>query len=172
MNKKPTTKGIGSVEAKVELTIHAPQQRVWDALVHETTRWWPQSFWSSPKTRQFVIEPRLGGRVFEDYGNGEGFTWYQVIGLESPSTLHLIGHMGPPFGGPLATLLRLTLSAAGANATKLEITDAAFGQVADCDTESGWREVFGDHFRLYVEAAVPKPKLKPKPKPRKKKTGR
>ncbi len=34
MSKKLTKKGIGSVEAKVELTVHAPCQRVWDALVH------------------------------------------------------------------------------------------------------------------------------------------
>ena len=64
----------------------------------------------------------------------------------------LVGHMGPPFGGPLATLLRLALTPSGPNETKLEITDAAFGQVAECDTESGWREVFDDNFRPYVES--------------------
>jgi hypothetical protein len=65
----------------------------------------------------------------------------------------LVGHMGPPFGGPLATLLRLSLSAVAPNETRLEITDAAFGQVADCDTQDGWREVFGENFRPYVESA-------------------
>ncbi len=153
MKKKPTTKGIGSVEANVEVTIHAAQQRVWDALVNETTHWWPKSFLTSERTKRFVIEPRLGGRVFEDFGGGEGATWYTVAGVESPNLLMLVGHMGPPFGGPLATLLRLALTPVGPNETKLEITDAAFGQVADCDTESGWREVFDENFRLYAESA-------------------
>ena len=153
MKKKPTTKGIGSVEANVEVTMHAPQKRVWEALVNETTNWWPRTFWSSERTKRFVIEPRLGGRVFEDFGGGEGATWYTVVGIESPNLLLLVGHMGPPFGGPLATLLRLALSPILPNETKLEITDAAFGQVAECDTESGWREVFGDNLRPYVEAA-------------------
>ena len=152
MKKKPTSKGIGSVEARVELTMHAPQRRVWDALTKETTHWWPKSFYSSARTKNFIIEPRLGGRVFEDYGGGEGFTWYTVVGFDRPNVLLLVGHMGPPFGGPLASLLRLALSPAGANETKLEISDAAFGQVAECDTEGGWREIFDGNFRPYVES--------------------
>ncbi len=63
--------------------------------------------------------------------------------------------MGPPFGGPLATLLRIALSPAGASETKLEITDAAFGQIAECDTEDGWREIFVQNFGPYVESAKP-----------------
>jgi len=156
MKKKSTTKGIGSVEVQLEVTVHAPQKRVWEALVHETTHWWPKSFYTDPKTKKFVIEPRLGGRVFEDYGGGEGFTWYTVNGVESPNFLLLVGYMAPPFGGPSASLLRLGLSAVGANETKLEITDAAFGQVAGCDSESGWREIFHDNFRAYVESGKKK----------------
>jgi uncharacterized protein YndB with AHSA1/START domain len=153
MKTNAKTKGIGSVEANVEVTINAPQERVWEALVNETTHWWPKSFLTSERTKRFVIEPRLGGRVFEDFGGGEGATWYTVLGIDSPNVLTLVGHMGPPFGGPLATLLRLALTPVSSAETKLEITDAAFGQVAECDTESGWREVFDDNFRPYAESA-------------------
>src|SRR3712207_2686141 len=110
MKNKHRTKGIGSVEAKVEITMHAPQERVWQALVNETAHWWPKSFLTSERTKRFVIEPKLGGRVFEDYGGAEGATWYTVVGVDSPNSLALVGHMGPPFGGPLATLLRIALS--------------------------------------------------------------
>ncbi len=153
MTKKRKTNGTGAVEANVEVTVHVPQERVWNALVNEATYWWPKTFYSSPKTKKFVIEPRLGGRVFEDYGGGEGFTWYTVNGVERPNSLQLIGYMGPPFGGPLCSVLRLTLASAGANETTLQITDACFGQVDDCDTQSGWREIFEDNFRTYVESA-------------------
>lgn len=158
MTKKRTTKTAGSVEAKLELTIHAPQKRVWDALVNEAAHWWPKNFFSSPKAKKFVIEPRLGGRVFEDNGGGEGFVWYTVVGVESPTVLQLAGFMGPPFGGPLSSLLRLTLSSLGANQTKFEIVDACFGEVGECDNESGWREVFDDNFRAYVESPAKKTK--------------
>jgi len=158
MAKKLTTKGFGSVEAKVEVTVHAPQKRVWDALVNEAAHWWPKGFLSSAKAKKFVIEPRLGGRVFEDNGGGEGFVWYTVVGVDSPNSLQLSGFMGPPFGGPLSSLLRLELSSAGANETKLEIIDACFGQVGECDAASGWREVFDDNFRAYVESGVKRKK--------------
>ena len=153
MKKKPTMKAAASMEVKIELTVNAPQQRVWHALVNEATHWWPRSFYSSEKTKKFTIEPRLGGRVFEDCGGGEGFVWYTVHGVESPNYLSLVGYMGPPFGGPSASLLRIGLSAAGANETRLEIIDAVFGQVDGCDNENGWRELFDEHFRVYVESA-------------------
>ncbi len=158
MKKKPATKTAQSVEAKVELTVHAPQKRVWEALVNEATHWWPKSFYSSEKTKRFTIEPRLGGRVFEDFGRGEGFTWYTVNGVESPSSLSLVGFMGPPFGGPMASLLRIELSVAGPNETKLEITDGAFGQVDGAEVGEGWRQIFDDGFRAYVEGAGKKAK--------------
>ena len=152
MAKKQKIRGAGSVEAKVEITIHASQKKVWAALVNEAARWWPKNFMSSEKAKRFVIEPRLGGRVFEDNGGDEGFVWYTVVGLESPNTLQLAGFMGPPFGGPLLSLLRLTLSAVSTNETRLEVLDACVGEVRGCDTAAGWHEVFDDNFRVYVES--------------------
>lgn len=151
--KTPATATAGTVVSKLEVTLHVPQRRAWDALVGETTHWWPQSFYSSPRTKRFVIEPKLGGRVGEDYGGGEGFNWYVVNGVESPNLLLLVGHMGPPFGGPLCSVLRLELEAVDAAQTKLTITDAVFGEVSGCDNAAGWRQLFGEHFRAYVETA-------------------
>jgi hypothetical protein len=61
-------------------------------------------------TRRFVVEQKLGGRVFEDVGGGDGLFWYTVIGLEAGRELILAGRLLPPFGGPATTALRLTLS--------------------------------------------------------------
>ena len=152
MKKKPTNQLAGSMEVRIELMINAPQQRVWDALVNDAGKWWPASFHTSERTKRFVLEPRLGGRMFEDFGNGEGLIWFNVNGIESPNYLSLVGYMGPPFGGPAASILRLGLSAAGANETKLEIIDSLFGQVEGCETESGWRAIFDEHFRAHVES--------------------
>lgn len=105
-----------------------------------------------------MIEPRLGGRVGEEYGKGEGFNRYTVQGVESPNFLILVGYMGPPFGGPFCSLLRLELTAVGAAETKLSIADAVFGQVAGCDNETSWRQIFDDNFRVYVESTTKKKK--------------
>ncbi len=151
--KKATAKPTASIEVRIELTINAPQQRVWNALVHDAGKWWPKTFFTSEKTKTFRLEPRLGGRMFEDFGRDEGLVWFTVNGIESPNCLSLIGYMGPPFGGPATSILRIGLTAAGADRTKLEITDSLFGQVDGCETESGWRTIFDEHFRAHVEGA-------------------
>jgi hypothetical protein len=92
-------------------------------------------------------------RMFEDHGKGEGLVWYTVHGIESPNYLWLIGYMGPPYGGPLGSILRISLSSAAADETKLEIIDSLFGQVEGCDQESGWRQIFDEHFRPHVESS-------------------
>ncbi len=81
MKKKPSNKPAGSIEVRIELMINAPQQRVWDALVNDARHWWPASFYTSERTKRFVLEPRLGGRMFEDFGSGEGLVWFTVNGI-------------------------------------------------------------------------------------------
>ena len=60
----------------MEIPINAPRARVWKALVEETTFWWPASFYTGPKARGLHIEPKLGGRMYEDWGKGAGVVWY------------------------------------------------------------------------------------------------
>ena len=154
MKTKPTqTKPVSSVEAELQIRIAAPQARVWKALVSETTAWWPKDFYASSATKQFVIEPRLGGRVYEDAGGEQGIIWYSVIGVEKPNFLLLAGFLAPPFAGPATSLLRLALSAPSKTETLLEVTDAAFGCVADCNTAEGWSQIFDAGLRGYVEGA-------------------
>jgi uncharacterized protein YndB with AHSA1/START domain len=143
---------LHATEAHVEVIIHAPLARVWKALVSETTAWWPKSFYTSERTKRFVIQPRLGGRVGEETGPGEGLTWYTVIGVDRPHLLLLAGYLLPPWAGPATSLLRLALTNSGPKETKLEITDSTFGKVAECDTADGWRQIFDGGLRTYLEA--------------------
>ena len=145
-------------EARLEFTLHASPARVWQALVKDTAVWWPASFLTSPKTKRFVIEPKLGGMMGEITGPGEGLAWYRVIGVEKNVSLILAGYLLPPWAGPASTMLRLTLTPSARNETKLEITDHCFGVLSDCDTAAGWRQVFGDHFKPHVDGRAKKRK--------------
>ncbi|HWA25158.1 MAG TPA: hypothetical protein VG734_05735 [Lacunisphaera sp.] len=139
-------------ETRLEFTLHARPARVWTALVKDTPTWWPQSFHTSPKTKRFVIEPKLGGMMGEITGPGEGLVWYRVIGVEKAASLLLAGYLLPPWAGPATSLLRLTLTAISADETKLELVDSTFGVVGDgAATTDGWRQIFAEHFKPHVE---------------------
>jgi uncharacterized protein YndB with AHSA1/START domain len=159
----PATRPASAHEIGLTFEFNAPPDKVWRALVKETAAWWPAAFHTSPRTKRFVIEPKLGGMMGEVTGRGEGLTWYRVIGIEKPTSLLLAGHLFPPWAGPATSLLRLTLSPVSDQGTRLDLCDSIFGCVGDvAATTDGWKQIFAGHLKPYVSrsrrhAAVAKP---------------
>jgi hypothetical protein len=149
MNPIPIALPVTAFEIKLTIPIAAQKDIVWNALVSETSAWWPKTFLSED-SKGMVIEPRLGGRVFDDLGDGEGVMWYWVIGVQRPNWILLSGFYAPPYGGPGTSYLRLSLVEKNAKETVLEIHDASFGHVKDCDNEKGWREIFAENFAPFA----------------------
>ncbi len=141
---------ITAATYELEVLIEAPRARVWNALIEESSTWWPKDFYTSDKTRKFTIEGHLGGRFFEDFGDGQGLVWYQVVGIERQKSLLLAGHLLPPFGGPAVTSLRLTLSDI-TNGTRLQVRDDRFGLLGGESPIEGWRHVFEVGLRSHIE---------------------
>ncbi len=139
---------------ELSVAIAAPRSRVWDALVHETARWWPQDFYTLP-TARMTLEPRVGGRMYEDADDGAGRQWYQVLTIMPPDELELAGFLMPAFGGPGTTLLRITLKEAS-GATAIALADALVGRLTAegvAELRDGWRTLL-EALQLYVEGAA------------------
>lgn len=144
--------GAAIIEWKCQ--IHASRGTVWDALVNRTADWWPSDFHTSRETKAFRIEPFPGGRVYEDAGEGRGTLWFTVSMIEAPEVLRLSGVLFPGFGGPATSLVTIRLVGEGLHC-RLELEDALFGAIganAGEEVLSGWREIFEQHFKRYVEA--------------------
>lgn len=156
MSSHPLTRAtFGVAQIEMEIPIQATPGRVWEALVRETSLWWHKDFYSSPKALGFVIEPRLGGQAYEDWGDGAGQVWYTVIGIHPPHSIQLLGLLTPAFGGPAQTILQLDLKAAG-KFTKLQLSDTIFGRVGDeklTQTREGWAMLFDGGLKAFVESA-------------------
>jgi DNA-binding transcriptional ArsR family regulator/uncharacterized protein YndB with AHSA1/START domain len=153
----PTAARVAVVELEIE--IHAPRDRVWKALVSDTAAWWPRDFFAGPAPKSFVIEPKLGGRMYEDWGGGNGLVWAFVIGIEAPRLLVMQGHLSTPFGGPSTAYHTFTLDENGSGATVLRITDGVHGNVDHkkaAQTKEGWEAIFGGGLKAWVEAASSK----------------
>jgi uncharacterized protein YndB with AHSA1/START domain len=140
-------------KVELEIEIAASPEQVWKALVEDTTFWWPKSFYTGPKAKGFHIEPRLGGRGYEDWGGDAGVIWFQVFAINPPHSLDLQGCMAVPYG-PAHTLLHLELEAKG-KGTMLKLSDSTIGLNKGCDGGGskldGWKQLFEDGLKKYVE---------------------
>lgn len=138
-------------QVELEIIIQAPRERVWQALLTETTFWWPKDFATSEQTKGFHLEAKLGGRLYEDYGDGAGAIWYEIFAFNPPQSLDLRGYLAVPYG-PALSLLHLELTPSGKQ-TVLRLSDSTMGTAKDdAKTKAdGWKQVFEGGLKRYVE---------------------
>ena len=72
-----------------EVTIRAPRAKVYDALVRDVNSWW--AFRGGLPGAKLILEPHVGGRFFEDLGDGEGMLHGTVTYLKRPEKLRIVG---------------------------------------------------------------------------------
>ena len=145
---------VGVQIVELEIVIKAPVARVWKALVAETGAWWRRDFYTDAAAKNFIIEPVLGGKMYEDWGNGEGLIWATVVGVKAPTMLELAGVSAPAWGGPNTHYHSFRLEARG-NTTVLRFTDALHGRADEALATSlreGWLLLFNEALRTHCEA--------------------
>ncbi len=80
----------------------------WEYYFNQINGWWPKEFFTSSKTKRFVIETVIGGKLYEDHGEGCGLIWGEVLGVDYPNSLQLKGFLTREFGGPVFTYEKFT----------------------------------------------------------------
>ena len=146
--------GVSAIQIEITFNIDAPLARVWNAFVNETNRWWPRDYYANPESKAFFLEPRLGGRMYEDAGNGTGVLWYIVIAIDPSRSIDMSGNLMPAFGGPASSLLRLQFRENSSEATMLHLTDALIGRLAptaEKEISEGWKTLFGSGLKRFAE---------------------
>lgn len=137
----------------LEIEIDAPRERVWKALVAETGLWWRKDFYVQASARGMVFEDRIGGRLFEDWGEGSGVVWGTVFAFDRGRSFDLVTQSSLAFGGPRTSMLRVELSDRGQRTT-LKLTDSIQGRIDDDGANSlheGWTLLFAEGLKPYVE---------------------
>jgi len=143
------------IEHTLEIEIAAPVARVWKALTDQVSSWWHPGF-SRKGAVAFVIEPHVGGRVYEDWGDGQGLLWYTVMGVAKNEMLLLVGDLDTRHRGParLHTTFRLRAEGKG---TVLRLEECAFGQVDETMRKSlaaGWQVLLDGCLRVFAETGA------------------
>ena len=146
------TRTAGIEQVELEISMRASPGRVWKALIEETTFWWSKDFYTSQKTKGFHLEAKLGGKMYEDWGDGAGVIWYEVFAIDPLHSLDLRGCLAVPYG-PAFSLLHLELRANGSE-TVLMLSDSTIGSPKDdgaAAKANGWKQLFEVGLKNYVE---------------------
>ncbi|HUB23848.1 MAG TPA: SRPBCC domain-containing protein [Tepidisphaeraceae bacterium] len=147
---------IRAVDIEMEIPINASKAEVWDALVHDISLWWPKQAFMTKATK-FTLEPRVGGRAFEDSGDGTGGLWWNVHAIVTGEYLVLTGQIWPGNGGPATSIAKLSLETRGEQ-TILKIHDSMFGRLTDervATVKWGWDHLLAKSLKPYAETERP-----------------
>jgi DNA-binding transcriptional ArsR family regulator/uncharacterized protein YndB with AHSA1/START domain len=128
----------GTLDVANEVRIAAPREQVFDAVLR-MGEWWPHRFRDGSGV---VVEPRVGGRFYEDWAGEEGALYGTVTTLSRPSTFVVTGPMG--MGGPVVGVFAFELAEDG-DETVLSCTHRAFGDIDEETRQgytAGWADVY------------------------------
>lgn len=130
------------------ILIHAPKEKVFQAFVEQINDWWPRkgkyTYSFAPEGTemgQISIEPRLGGRFFEIFANGEEYLIGEVLVWQPPDRLQL---SWSGRGYKAATVIEVVFEEIETN-TRVRLTHSGFLAAGEGDyAESygiGWNEI-------------------------------
>ena len=147
-----------SIQIEMEIRIDASKEKVWTAFVEEMDGWWLPDFRVTGDPKAVVFENKVGGRLYEDEGDGQGLLWFTILSLKHAESMHLSGQICPPFGGPATTILYLQFEDDGHGAMVLKVTNSLFGCVDESSAgpiREGWQYLFGQGLKSHVEGKNP-----------------
>ena len=144
---------VKALDIHQEIQIDAPPSKVWSSLTADTAKWWPKDFYVGEAPKRFVVEPKVGGRVYEDWGQDQGVLWATVLVFKKNERLQWVGDLSPDFGGPARSITSFKLVERDGG-TLLQFRDSPYGALAENaakDMESGWKWLLNDCLKPYIE---------------------
>jgi DNA-binding transcriptional ArsR family regulator/uncharacterized protein YndB with AHSA1/START domain len=74
---------VRTVRLAFELRIAASAERTFEVLTRRSLEWFPHTY-GEDRVRRIVLEPRVGGRHYEDWGDGRGHLYGEVTVYDPP----------------------------------------------------------------------------------------
>jgi len=132
-----------------ELLINAEPEAVFDALTAKVGEWWTHTFSDSP--RAVRLEPQVGGRFYEEFGDGGGALYATITQIWPGKGLAFTGPMG--MLGPVVNFIRFDLEP-HEGSTVVKLSHHAIGKVDDeirQNYDSGWKAILSKGLKTYLE---------------------
>jgi hypothetical protein len=144
------------------LDVRCSAETAFRKYVHEAAQWWPLdthalSPENNTKAIELIVEPHVGGRVYEVAADGRQFDWGEVLAYESGRRFAMTWQLGQPraqsgdvdvrFEPLTETTCRVTLTHSG-----WERMGEAGAQMRN-GYDNGWQSVFVARFADYANAS-------------------
>jgi uncharacterized protein YndB with AHSA1/START domain len=133
------------------LQLDAPAKKVFDALTRDINKWWSRDFLiGGDNAKKLVCEPKLGGKMYEVWGAGEGSTWGTVTEIKKGARLEICGTIGNM--GATWCKVGYDFEQAG-KSTTVTFTHHAIGNFEEGTREEfagGWDQLFTE-LKTFVE---------------------
>jgi DNA-binding transcriptional ArsR family regulator/uncharacterized protein YndB with AHSA1/START domain len=139
-----------TVRIETEMRFRATPQRVYEVLVERSSEWFPATY-GEERVKAIVLEPRVGGAYYEDWGDGRGHLYGIVTRYDPPSAIAFRGRLD------MGTILdtEYTLAAEGEE-TVLQVSKVAVGPITEEQAAGisryGDLKNFEDALRRVIEA--------------------
>ena len=79
---------------RITFDVACPPDRAFELWTAHTSMWWPTSHTVSARAGvEVVIEPRVGGRIYERTPEGREHDWGRVTGWNPPHSISYIWHL-------------------------------------------------------------------------------
>jgi DNA-binding transcriptional ArsR family regulator len=134
------TDQVRTVRIEAELRFEASPEAVFRALTEQTLEWFPMTY-GEERVKAIVVEPRVGGAHYEDWGEGMGYLYGQVTVFDRP---HRFSTRGRIMAGTILDT-EYEIDEDG-NASVLRMSKVAVGPMTE--EEAGSIRTYGDISRF------------------------
>lgn len=117
---------IRTVRLAYDLQINASAERTFEVMTQQMLDWRPHTY-GGERTRRVVLEPRIGGAHYEDWGAAAGHLYGHVTVYDPPTRWATRGRLGD--GVVLDSDYRLT--EAGQGSVRVHVVKVAVGPLTE-----------------------------------------
>ena len=149
----PNHRDVGSIRIRQEIPIKGSREKVFKALTSDVSSWWGAPYLNGD-AKKLIIEPRLGGLFFEDWGNCDGAVWGRVTQWKKNEIFEFTGPCG--MGGAVHGVVCFTLEG-DHQSTLLKLEHGAVGHVTEKTQQmygEGWKDLLSNRLKSFVETGV------------------
>lgn len=144
------TAGMQGLHIEQDIVIKATPERVFEVLTQQTTDWYGAPY-VQRQNGIVMLEPEVGGRLYEEWGDRQGALLATVVMIDSPVELRLMGPLG--IRGPVQGDIWFQLQPEG-DATRLQLSHRVIGEV-DAEVAHmytvGWADLLDNRLRAIAE---------------------